>query len=190
MPYKVVKSGSGYKVRNSDTGKTYSRKPHKTKAKALAQMRAIYANTNESRVINPLVRKLEEAMDMRGISPVIPHLDAFTSAYMDTALWSSIDNGHPLDRGYDIRDISDETKAEMIADCADFQESAKPWLMKSDKRDADAQAGKDFWLTRNGHGAGFWDGSWGKEAGVALTKLAKSFGVMDLYVGDDGKIYS
>ena len=23
-----------------------------------------------------------------------------------------------------------------------------------------ARAGTDFWLTRNGHGAGFWDGDW------------------------------
>ncbi len=47
MPYKVRKSGKGYKVANKETGKTYSKKPL-SKEKADAQMRAIYANTNES----------------------------------------------------------------------------------------------------------------------------------------------
>lgn len=54
--------------------------------------------------------------------------------------------------------------------------------------DAPAQAGYDFWLTRNGHGAGFWESEWGKP-GAILDKAAKAFGEADLYVGDDGLIY-
>jgi hypothetical protein len=49
--------------------------------------------------------------------------------------------------------------------------------------------GHDFWLTRNGHGAGFWDGDWPKEAGDRLTKACEEFGEFDLYIGDDGMIY-
>lgn len=45
MPYTTKKVKGGYKVANKDTGKTYSKKPQ-TKAKADAQLRAIYANTN------------------------------------------------------------------------------------------------------------------------------------------------
>ncbi len=40
MPYAVRASGSGYKVTNKDTGKTYSKKPQ-TRAMATRQMRAI-----------------------------------------------------------------------------------------------------------------------------------------------------
>jgi hypothetical protein len=47
MPYKIVKSGSGYKVKNKETGKTYSKEPM-SKAKAQAQMRAMYANMHEA----------------------------------------------------------------------------------------------------------------------------------------------
>ena len=47
MPWHVVRSGSGYRVKNKKTGKTYSKRPQ-TKEKAEAQMRAMYANTNES----------------------------------------------------------------------------------------------------------------------------------------------
>jgi hypothetical protein len=32
----------------------------------------------------------------------------------------------------------------------------------------------DFFLTRNGHGAGFWDGDY--KNGEKLTEIAKSFG--------------
>lgn len=37
-----------------------------------------------------------------------------------------------------------------------------------------AQAGHDFWLTSQGHGAGFWDGGWPKY-GDMLTKLSKCY---------------
>jgi hypothetical protein len=51
-------------------------------------------------------------------------------------------------------------------------------------------AGHDFWLTRNGHGAGFWDGDLSEDVGNALTEAAKKFGECHLYVGDDGQIYT
>ena len=42
-------------------------------------------------------------------------------------------------------------------------------------------------LTRNGHGAGFWDRGLGA-LGERLTRAAKSHGSVDLYVNDDGKV--
>ena len=51
-----------------------------------------------------------------------------------------------------------------------------------------AQAGHDFWLTRNGHGAGFWDRGLG-ERGDRLTNAAHVYGACDLYLGDDGFVY-
>lgn len=48
------------------------------------------------------------------------------------------------------------------------------------------QAGIDFWLTRNGHGTGFWDrgeyGGWQ----TFLTLEAEKFGEAAVYLGDDG----
>ena len=43
MPYKVKKSGSGYKVFKKGTSKSFSKKPL-TKAKARTQQKALYAN--------------------------------------------------------------------------------------------------------------------------------------------------
>jgi len=45
MPYAVRKSGKGYQVVNKHTNKKYSKKPL-PKARAKAQLRAIYANTH------------------------------------------------------------------------------------------------------------------------------------------------
>jgi len=52
----------------------------------------------------------------------------------------------------------------------------------------DEQIGHDFWLTRNGHGAGFWDRGLG-DMGEKLTEIAKSFGGCNAVLGDDGSIY-
>jgi len=43
-------------------------------------------------------------------------------------------------------------------------------------------------MTRNGHGAGFWDGDW-PDDGDRLTKASEAYGTFDLYVGDDGEIH-
>jgi hypothetical protein len=89
----------------------------------------------------------------------------------------------PLDENYSESDLAPETLQSMSADCDRFQrENADAIGAES------AKAGHDFWLTRNGHGAGFWDGGW-PESGDALTDASKEFGEFNLYPGDDGKIY-
>lgn len=52
------------------------------------------------------------------------------------------------------------------------------------------QAGRDFWFTRNGHGAGFWGGGWPDPYADMLTKGAKCYGEFETYLGDDGKIHA
>lgn len=61
MPWNIAKSGEGYKVRNKETGKTYSKKPM-TKDKAKKQMAAMYANYNESVIAKRLDIMLEQLM--------------------------------------------------------------------------------------------------------------------------------
>ena len=116
--------------------------------------------------------------------------DSFTQGYIEAALWCGLSdddaqayfNGDaPFDK------IAPDTLASMIDDCRDFQamEGVPTMLMEC----GDHKAGVDFWLTRNGHGAGFWDGDW-PEHGDKLTELSKPYGEVCLYVGDDGLIYS
>lgn len=111
-------------------------------------------------------------------------LDEFTEAYIAAALWTTIDNGTPLDVGFDINDISEKTLKKMISDCQKFQDKHI-----KDIKDNLSAAGEDFWFTRTSQGAGFWDGSWPKEVGDRLTKASIEYGDVDLYVADDGKIY-
>jgi len=108
----------------------------------------------------------------------------FTNAYIQAALWSSMDDdGTPMDQIE--AELSDETRREMEADCLDFF-NAHYDDISSDL----SQAGHDFWLTRNHHGAGFWDGDWGDELGKKLTDASHAYGEVNLYVGDDGEIHS
>jgi hypothetical protein len=49
--------------------------------------------------------------------------------------------------------------------------------------------GHNFWLTRNGHGAGFWGSDdYTNEVGDILSKISEKFGEVDIYIGDDGKV--
>ncbi len=120
----------------------------------------------------------------------IGHLDAFTLAYLECALWSSTDNsredgGDPLDDNYGIEDMAQSTIDSAKEDCEAFQQAHAELIGDERKR-----AGYDFWLTRNHHGAGFWDGDWPKEAGKVLTDAAHVYGSVNLYIGDDGLIYA
>lgn len=135
-------------------------------------------------------------------------LDEFTRQYVETALWSSHDEadeqgGDPMDENYGIEDIHPDSLAAMAEDCRAFQESFGDFIA-----DDPSRAGHDFWLTRNGHGAGFWDGDWdepyvkpqGSEfhpetgryrtVGDYLTAMSEPYGSCDLYVGDDGMIHA
>lgn len=125
-------------------------------------------------------------------------MNAFQRGYIDCALWSSTDNsrddgGDPLDKNFDIDDIAPETLAKMQADCDRFcAENSEALAAISDSRphgEADSYNGHDFWLTRNRHGAGFWDGDVPEPYATQLSDAAKAFGEVNLYVGDDDQIY-
>jgi hypothetical protein len=91
--------------------------------------------------------------------------------------------GKPLDALFNVSDIDANTMAEFRTDCAAFYESCA-----DDLTDMSAeQTGHDFWLTRNGHGAGFWDRGLG-ERGDRLSAMARPYGEVNLYVADDGSV--
>jgi hypothetical protein len=126
--------------------------------------------------------------------------DAFTKSYLETALWSSTDdNDRPLDSEHSVGDLADATLDSIVADCTRFQSEneslltaencLRPSRSGNPGHPVDIRAGHDFWLTRNGHGAGFWDGDWEEPAGAALTAASEAFGETSLYIGDDGLLY-
>jgi hypothetical protein len=113
--------------------------------------------------------------------------ESFISAYIACALWSSTDGdtGDMLDAIYTADDISPDAMAMIRDECEAFIAANT-----ADLKDMDpAQAGHDFWLTRNGHGAGFWDRGLGQK-GARLTEACRPWGSCDLYVGDDGLVHA
>jgi hypothetical protein len=139
-------------------------------------------------------------------------LEAMVTGYATTALWSSTDGtctadphstcghagrpigehcdpcrygGPPMDDAHTVEDIHPDTMATFRTDCESFARENAADLEGMDP----SQAGHDLWLTRNGHGAGFWDRGLG-ERGERLSEAARVYGSADLYVGDDGAIHT
>lgn len=112
-------------------------------------------------------------------------LDEFTQAYVEAMFFTS--SGYEEDG--DLQDASfgelaPETLAKIIHDCELFQKDNADLI-----GDEWSQAGHDFWLTRNHHGAGFWDGDWEEPEATALTDAAHGYGSIGLCRGDDGRPY-
>jgi len=124
-------------------------------------------------------------------------LEAFTAGYLECLLWQGLDwsdmdesdNPTPLDENHGIDDIALEALAAIGAECAEFVEANRADLESAaEQRPGWDWLGHDFCLTRNGHGAGFWDRGLG-ELGQRLTEASHPYGESGEYVADDGLIY-
>lgn len=107
-------------------------------------------------------------------------LAIFLASYLDAVLFTGVDEEEePLDARFTPDDIDADSLAEAEKDCRDFLAKRLNGEPLSDflAPDEIAQAGHDFWLTRGGHGSGFWD--WPEEMyqgqGDALADLARGF---------------
>lgn len=123
-------------------------------------------------------------------------IELFLQEYIVAALWSSNDEsnergGNPLDDNYTADDLATGVVDQMRAECQAFIDANLADLNTWDhpRYSVEEMGAHDFWLTRNHHGAGFWDGDWEDEVGARLTEAAHAAGQRSLYVGDDGKIY-
>jgi len=127
---------------------------------------------------------------------LVHKLDKFTQAYLECCLWAESDEsdesgGDPLENNYVFDDFAPESLQLAIDDCKRFQEENADDIANANydhDEFSDAEmAGHDFWLTRNGHGAGFWDRELG-DVGDRLTEAAKGYGECCVYVSDDGQL--
>jgi len=119
------------------------------------------------------------------------HRDSFIKAFFACALGATNDEsnpsgGEPLENNFSESDFDPVTKAKLTIDCEAFMDAQSVNLTDHPAEDA----GHDFFLSQNGHGAGFFDRDYGtKEQRDALQKASRSFGEANIYVGDDGKLY-
>ena len=116
------------------------------------------------------------------------------AGFIATALWAGVEydeegnSGASLEATYSQCDIDDEVIQQIEEEVYDFLILC--WEEDKDLSGIEpGQFGHDFYLTRNRHGAGFWDRGLG-ELGDWLTEMSHPYGEFDLYVGDDGKLYA
>jgi hypothetical protein len=134
------------------------------------------------------------------------YVDTMVDGYVAALLWAGLDwslvtedgkgedNPIPLDENYDSDDISDEAMDTIRQECEEFYETHALILDWITTRGPEGcrfygpeQAGIDFYLTRNGHGAGFWDRGLGI-LGDILSAGSKPYGETNEYP-HEGKIY-
>ena len=116
------------------------------------------------------------------------YVDRMESAYLDAADWTDLD-----EIGEDCTGWAREAFTTAREACQDFLGAVEDQLdMGHDDIVAAGwgpeQAGHDLWLTRNGHGTGFWDRGYGN-VGDRFANIARTMGGQDVYVGDDGMAY-
>lgn len=115
--------------------------------------------------------------------------DQETTALLECALWQA---GEEFD-GFTTRDLSRLARAVLRRDYGLFRESYARTLegWQEHLGHSGEQIAHDFILTRNRHGAGFWDRCYCGRCGHLsheLTVGAHVAGEFYLYIGDFGKV--
>lgn len=123
------------------------------------------------------------------------NLAQFIEGYMVAAVWTA----HETDGFPDVDLLADETKQALTAQATEFYNENYSLLDEYNRArvvEDDAPiwvcAGHDLWLTRNGHGAGFWDrgaGALGDQL-TALVGHGTKYPQVEVYLGDDLKLYT
>ena len=102
------------------------------------------------------------------------NIDAIVDEYIETALWTNDDEIPDYLGIYDVSiDSRNRCKEEIewfIDMCGDIINDTE-----------DKEIGKDLWLTRNGHGSGFFDKSYDKDDLLILEELSRLLGPVEVY---------
>ena len=117
--------------------------------------------------------------------------DASFRSYLETALWSSSDDdGDPLDMDFGTDDFDSDQWDSQRRQCEEFiRNNCVAIAAVMAEGIPLPQIMHDLWLTRNHHGAGFWDGDYPEPYATLLTASAQKFGEVDVYIGDDEILY-
>jgi len=114
----------------------------------------------------------------------------FRNAYVAALLWSCVDEDSNNYRYFGeiadgFEDFAAAPQEQIEKDCKRFLELSKGLFKNKDCE----QAGRDFALTRNGYGVGFWDKPeiYGKDNADMLTDIAESFGKVYLFWNEDSQ---
>ena len=150
-------------------------------------------------------------------------LSKATVSYLETILWAEtvmlpvtedelvdgcmdVDEDHelygleectPLDDHFGFDDFTEESLRKAQADIDDWFEylEENDLYDRAEERQGDDRIAHDFWLTRNGHGAGYWDGDYDDRdddddtLGRDLTDACKPYGSQHVWVDESGNLH-
>lgn len=133
----------------------------------------------------------DKMLEARVDSVAGSYVDEMTEAYIECALWTAPEDMiRPTSGQFDaspyLSRIPKETREEARAECLTFYTKHHHDLDGWDG----GQAGHDLWLSRNGHGTGFFDRSelGEKDARERLQTAARALPERSIYVGRGGWI--
>ena len=107
-------------------------------------------------------------------------VDHYLTAAIFTAGDGELDAYSPSDFTQESRDAAKHDIEEFLKKAAERGIDTSMW--------SDELLGHDFSLTRNGHGAGFWDRGYPNDIGRRLTSNAHAYGSCDVCLSNDGKL--
>lgn len=127
----------------------------------------------------------ENGVEAIGLNEAVEH-------YIIALRWSETNHDEATgdDTPFDAIDagLTDEAKATIRAEVNSFMLANQSDVHAFTEALGLEQLGHDFALTRNGHGAGFWDRGLG-DLGRRLTEVCKPYGEQHLILGDDGNVH-
>ncbi len=107
-----------------------------------------------------------------------------TNQYIETAIWADLPEDSELDSSHVTGESWSNARASVELFLDSIEEDLEEYLELSDA----GQLGHDFWLTRNGHGAGFWDReNLTEELKNSLTDHAKSLSEVNLFACEESE---
>lgn len=80
--------------------------------------------------------------------------------------------------------IEPDSKIQAYLDIKNFLQLAGPAAVEAINENGLEQMGHDIWLSRNGHGAGFFDRNYEAETEKKLMDVARNLKMVDLYLTD------
>jgi len=118
-------------------------------------------------------------------------LNKILKGYITCALWTDEEELKTQNAQIDV-DIENVDYNSLIASYNDIKKFIE--LAGSDNINYAIEAnglerlGHDIWLTRNGHGAGFFDHNYDEDVEKKLIESGKSLGSKHIYINDENKI--
>ena len=156
----------------------------------------------ESFIKKTVISELRRSTRNRLVESVVDDstINTITDQYLTAGLeLETDDDGNDLIKNYDLSDIPQSEINKARQDVQRFVRMAGKGnlldtFIKAFENDNyggwESRFGYDFWLTRNGHGTGFWDRDEldDENVGERLATMTELFGPCNLYITDNGDI--